>query len=72
MYSRQVWRQSTDYQLVEFEEHGLTRVSLIISPRLGNINEAQVVEKALQSLGAYGGGQRMMANYWREGETLPG
>jgi hypothetical protein len=60
----------TDYQLVEFEDNGLTRVNLIVSPRLGPINEQQVVETSLQTLGAYGGGKRMMANYWREGETL--
>jgi phenylacetate-coenzyme A ligase PaaK-like adenylate-forming protein len=60
----------TDYQLVEFEEGGLTRVSLIVSPRLGAVNEAQIVEKALETLGAYNSGKRMMANYWREGQTL--
>jgi hypothetical protein len=60
----------TDYQLVESEENGLTQVRLIISPRLGSIKEEQVVETALQTLASFGGGKRMMANYWRDGQTL--
>jgi len=49
----------------------VTRVSLIISPRLGNINEAQVVEKGPAIFwGLTAAVSRMMANYWREGETL--
>lgn len=60
----------TDYQLVEFETNGLTRVSLVVSPRLGSVDEKQVVETALDTLGAYNSGKRMMANYWREGQTL--
>jgi len=60
----------TDYQLVEAEENGLTRVSLIVSPHLKDVNEEQVVKVALQTLGGLGGGKSMMAKYWRDGQTL--
>jgi len=43
--------QSTDYQLVEEEdEKGLNRLKLIISPRLGTIDEEVVVETFLKML----------------------
>ena len=42
---------STDYQLVEEEDgHGLTELCLRISPRVGEIDEAQVVHKFLYLL----------------------
>jgi hypothetical protein len=63
----------TDYQLVEDEEGGLPRVSLVVSPRVGEIDEALMVATTLDALGS---GQRgrdgrsMMAGYWRNARTL--
>lgn len=43
--------QSTDYQLVEEEDsHGLTRLRLLISPRVGNVDEQKVAEVFIQLL----------------------
>jgi phenylacetate-coenzyme A ligase PaaK-like adenylate-forming protein len=43
--------QSTDYQLVEDEDtHGLTRLRLLISPRVGTVDEQKVVEAFIQLL----------------------
>jgi hypothetical protein len=43
--------QSTDYQLVEEEDvRGLTRLKLLISPRVGNVDEQEVVETFIQLL----------------------
>lgn len=43
--------QSTDYQLVECEdERGLTRLHLYVSPRLGPLNDGEVVEVFIQEL----------------------
>lgn len=66
----------TDYQLVEDEEDGLAKVSLLISPRVGAMDEALVVSTILQILGkATPGrdgvsGHRLMADYWRDAHTL--
>jgi hypothetical protein len=43
--------QSTDYQLVEEEDaRGLTRLRLLISPRVGNVDEQEIVETFIQLL----------------------
>jgi hypothetical protein len=43
--------QSTDYQLVEEEDaRGLTRLRLIVSPRVGEVDEDKVVERFIESL----------------------
>ncbi len=63
----------TDYQLLEEEEGGLAKVSLVVSPRVGEIDEAQVVCTALEVLGSAphgNSGAAMMAGYWRDAQTL--
>ncbi len=59
-----------DYQLVEQEEDGLARVSLIVSPRVGAVDEAALVEVALRTLGARNAGTGMMAEIWQQAGTL--
>jgi hypothetical protein len=61
---------ATDYQFVEDEDGGLTRVSLVISPRVGAVDEAAVVQVALETLGRRDGAHRMMTAIWRDGGTL--
>jgi hypothetical protein len=60
----------TDYQLVEEEEQGLTRVSIIVSPYIGEVDEQALIATVLQTLGRYFEGGDRMANEWRRGETL--
>jgi hypothetical protein len=60
----------TDYQMVEQEIDGLSRVSLLVHPRLGDIDESAVIETALASLGGGGQGRPMMSRWWREGSVL--
>jgi hypothetical protein len=60
----------TDYQFVEEEENGLTRVGVVVSPRLGPVEEAQVVEVILRHLAAPGAPQEMMSEVWRLSKTL--
>jgi hypothetical protein len=60
----------TDYQLVEQEEGGLPRVSVVVSPRVGPIDEAGLLRTVLETLGSPAGGHRMMAGYWRDANTL--
>jgi hypothetical protein len=59
----------TDYQLVETEESGLTKVSILVSPRRGTIDETQVFAAVLALLRSYPGGE-IMARHWEEAQTL--
>jgi hypothetical protein len=59
----------TDYQLVEEEEGGLSKVKIIVNPRVGSISEEAVVDTVLQVLHSYPGGG-VMTDKWRQGKTL--
>ncbi len=61
---------ATDYQFVEEEEGGLTRVSLVVSPRVPLREPAELVRTVLDELGSHGRGNRMMATIWQNGGTL--
>jgi hypothetical protein len=58
-----------DYQLVEEEEDGITRVSVLVSPRLGAVDEAAVVDAVLRHLG-FADWSRRQADLWRQNRTL--
>jgi hypothetical protein len=59
----------TDYQFVETEEAGLSRILVVASPRLGPIDEGAVVARILDSLRVYPGGSAM-TQLWAQGRTL--
>jgi hypothetical protein len=59
----------TDYQFVEAEESGLSRISVIASPRLGELSESVVIDQILDILSTYPGGT-IMTQHWRQGGTL--
>ena len=61
---------ANDYQLLEEEVEGLSRVSLLVSPSLGPLGESQIREVFFETLGAGGQGRAMMAQWWKEGMTL--
>lgn len=57
---------SADYQVVETEgEHGILRVCLLVSPRVGPIDEAAARELFLRELGRAGATEAEMADLWR-------
>ena len=65
----------TDYQLVEDEEEpsGLPRVSLVVSPRLGEVDTEKLIATVLEELGSTAGGNgagSVMATHWRDARTL--
>jgi len=60
----------TDYQFVEEEDNGLPRVNLVVSPRVGALEESRVVAVTLEFLASRSTGNRLMAGIWRQGETL--
>jgi phenylacetate-coenzyme A ligase PaaK-like adenylate-forming protein len=59
----------TDYQLVETEEAGISRILVIASPRLGPLDETTVVARILDTLSEVPGGS-VMVQHWRQGNTL--
>ena len=59
----------TDYQLVETEENGISRIQIIASPKLGPLDENVVVERVITTLNQYPGGT-VMTQHWRQGDTL--
>jgi hypothetical protein len=60
----------TDYQFVEEEEDGLAKVSIFVSPRVGSVNEEQVVAAVLETLRARSGLNEKMIRMWQKGQTL--
>ena len=60
----------TDYQFVEEEEGGLAKVSIFVSPRVGNVNEAQLVATVLEALRSRSGLNEKMVRMWQKGQTL--
>ena len=59
----------TDYQLVEEEEGGLPKVNIVVSPRVGDVDENTVVTTVFQALQPYPGGD-IMSDQWLQGNTL--
>jgi hypothetical protein len=60
----------TDYQLVEREDDALPKVELVVSPSVGDVDPAEVVDAALAFLRSQGPGQRLMADVWAGSATL--
>lgn len=60
----------TDYQFVEREENGLPRIDILVSSRVGLLNDGAVIAAVVEFLGAQSRVHRMMAERWRDGGTL--
>jgi hypothetical protein len=60
----------TDYQLLEEEDDGQTRVSVLVSPSVGSLDDARVVDTVLAHLRRNGRVDAMMADAWKGAETL--
>jgi hypothetical protein len=60
---------ATDYQMVEEEEEGLPRVSILVSPRVGPVDEEAVIETVLSALTSSDTNRRQ-AGMWRSAGTL--
>ena len=60
-----------DYQMVEEEDpQGLTRMKILVSPGIGEIDEAKLCETVYRTLANGPESHRMMARIWRESNTL--
>jgi hypothetical protein len=60
----------TDYQFLEEEEGGLPRVSLLVDPRVGPLDEGAVVETIIDFLNHLPGSHDNYGERWREARTL--
>ena len=58
-----------DYQLVEEEVGGLPKLSVVVRPSIGKLDEQEVVGAVLNHLRAEQR-NRLMADFWRDAETL--
>ena len=62
---------STDFQMVEEEdEKGHTYLSIVASPRLGAVDEADLIRTVLDELGKGAAGRKMMSTLWNQAKTL--
>jgi len=60
-----------DYQAIEEEgKDGLSHLNLIVSPKVGKIEEKMLVRTVLEELTKNGGSGRMMARVWKEAGTV--
>jgi hypothetical protein len=59
-----------DYQLVEREVDGLPKISIVVSPRIGAVDETAVARAVLDALGSGPSYRGMMASLWRDGGTV--
>jgi hypothetical protein len=61
-----------DYQLVEGEVAGLPKVSVLVAPRVGALDESRVIDTVLETLESShaGAGGELMTNQWRQANTL--
>lgn len=59
-----------DYQLIEGLSRPLPRVTVVVSPSVGRIDDSEVERALLESLSTLGEPQRMMADLWERAGTL--
>ncbi len=60
----------TDYQLVEAEEDGVPRLHVVVSPRVGPVDEPDVVSTVLATVAEGAAWRAMTAGVWRDGGTV--
>lgn len=60
-----------DYQMVEEEDDkGHTRMSVVVSPEVGEVDEGELAQTVLSELSKGKDTQRMMAEIWSQAKTL--
>lgn len=60
-----------DYQLIEEQDHnGLPKYSILVSPKIGAVDEKELVSVFLKELGKGGGARRSMAHQWAQADIV--
>ena len=60
----------TDYQLVDREQDGLQRLDVVVDPSVGPVDEREVVEVVLETLGSGLAYRRMVVDLWRQADAV--
>ena len=60
----------TDYQIAEFEREGVTRVAVVISPRVGPVDDEEAIRLVLEMLSRGAAHRRMMTSLWTDAGAL--
>ncbi|MGD9015033.1 MAG: hypothetical protein PVI33_03310 [Candidatus Omnitrophota bacterium] len=62
---------STDYQIQEeYDPSGITFINIIVSPRVGQVNDTQLIKTVIQELGKAKSAARLMAQVWARADTI--
>ena len=60
-----------DYQIIESEDSdGDPRITLVVSPSVGSVDEAALVTTFIESLGFGSGSERIMGHVWKTGNLV--
>jgi hypothetical protein len=59
-----------DYQVVEEEVEGLPRMSVVVSPRVGPVDEEAILAAAADELRSGPAHHGMMSEVWRDAQTI--
>jgi len=62
---------SADYQLLEkSNDHGVTSIDILASPRIGNLDEGDVINTLLEGLARQADSKRLMTQVWLNADTI--
>ena len=62
---------STDYQLLEeSNDHGVTSIDILVSPRIGHLDERDLINTLLEGLAKGADSKRLMAQVWFNAGTI--
>jgi hypothetical protein len=60
-----------DYQLVEEEDdRGQTRLTLVVHPEVGNVNETEILSRLLQGLSQGSRNRQFISRIWQDAGTF--
>ena len=61
---------ATDYQFVAEEERALARMTLLVSPRVGRVDDVELLSAVLEAFRSKGPAKKMSADIWQDGKAL--
>jgi phenylacetate-coenzyme A ligase PaaK-like adenylate-forming protein len=62
---------STDYQVLkESDRHGMSSLEIAVNPRVGPVDEGEIVKTIINELGKGAGSRRLMAEVWDRAGTI--
>lgn len=62
--------EPSDYQFVDDQTGDLNRIRIVVSPRVGTVDEARVLDSMFQFMAADSPSTRMMGELWKQGDLV--